>query len=63
MENKEFDCVEMKRRGSALIYEIVKDMTLEEEVEFWRKETDKLLRDIEQRKAGVTAEPAGVQPK
>ncbi len=34
---KTFDCVEMKRRGSLRICEIVKDMTVEQEIAYWRE--------------------------
>ena len=47
---KGFDCVEMKRRGAARIYEITKNMTVEEELAYWRKETAKLKREMEQAK-------------
>lgn len=41
---KTFDCVEMKRQGAAEVYETVKDMTPEEEVEFWRQQTEAMKR-------------------
>lgn len=37
MPKKRFDCVEMKRKGSARIYELTKDMTLAQELAFWKK--------------------------
>ncbi len=36
MKTKTFDCVEMKRKGAERIYQLVKDMTPAEELEFWR---------------------------
>ena len=42
MKTKTFDCVEMKRRGAKLVYEEVKDMTTEQELEYWRAVTDRL---------------------
>ena len=33
---KEFDAVEMKRKGSKLIYEQIRGMTPEQELEFWK---------------------------
>jgi hypothetical protein len=36
---KTFDCVEMKRLGSQRIYEATKDMTLEQEVAYWREQS------------------------
>jgi hypothetical protein len=46
---KGFDAVEMKRKGSLAVYERIKDMTLEEELEYWRKQSEALKR--EQKKA------------
>ncbi len=37
-----FDCVAMKRRGAAALSERVKDMSPEEELEFWRRGTEEL---------------------
>ena len=39
MKTKKFDCVEMKRKGARKVYEATKGMTVEEEVEYWRKRT------------------------
>ena len=44
MKTKNFDCVEMKRRGSAALYEKIKEMTIEEQLDFWHKGTEKLCR-------------------
>ena len=44
-KDKPFDCVEMKRAAAAQVHALTKDMTIEEEVEFWRKETELLLAD------------------
>jgi len=44
-KDKPFDCVAMKRAGAARIRELTKDMTFEERVEFWRKETELLLAE------------------
>ena len=41
---KKFDCVEMKRKGARKVYEATKDMTVEEEVEYWRRRTDEARR-------------------
>ncbi len=48
---KTFDCVEMKRQGAARVYEEIKDMTLEEELEYWRRATEVLRKQIEVAKA------------
>ena len=52
MKNKGFDCVEMKRRGAEAVYEIIKNLTVEEQLDFWRKGTEKLFE--KQRKAQKT---------
>ena len=44
---KTFDCVEMKRRGAERIYNQVANMTLKEQLIFWRERTD-LLRKHQQ---------------
>ena len=36
---KNFDCVEMKRKGAKVVYEATKDMTVEQEVKYWRRRT------------------------
>jgi len=46
MKTKTFDCVEMKRRGAARIYEQTKDMTVQEELAFWKKRTAALRRRV-----------------
>ena len=43
MKPKTFDCVEMKRRGAKLVYEEVKGMTTEQELEYWKVATDRLI--------------------
>jgi hypothetical protein len=40
----------MKRKGSERVYQIIKDMTLEEELEYWRKGTERFKKEIEERK-------------
>ena len=44
MKTKDFDCVEMKHKGAQQVYEATKDMTVEEEVEYWRKRTEEARR-------------------
>lgn len=43
--NKEFDCVEMKRKGAAILQKKLAGLTLEEELEFWQKRTKELKRE------------------
>ena len=47
MREKTFDCVHMKRRGAARVYEKTKDMTLDEEVAYWAQRTEELRRRLE----------------
>lgn len=51
MKNKTFDCVEMKRRGAEYVYGITRDMAPEEEVEFWRKQTEQLRQEQQRLRA------------
>ena len=37
---KAFDCVEMKRRGQEHVRKLTTGMSPEEELEFWRRETE-----------------------
>lgn len=51
MKKKQFDCVEMKRAGGKRVYEAVKGMSIQEEVEFWRKQTAQARKEAEAGKA------------
>jgi|WetSurMetagenome_2_1015567.scaffolds.fasta_scaffold1362421_3 hypothetical protein len=53
---KKFDCVKMKRKGSAHVYQLVKDMSPEEELKFWREKTACLRR---KGRKGVRQIPVG----
>lgn len=44
MKTKKFDCVEMKRRGAENVRAQIAGMTLEQELEFWRGQTEELRR-------------------
>jgi len=55
MKTKSFDCVAMKREGSRLIYEQVRNMTPEQELAWWK------AREAEARKRLQSA--AGKQPE
>ena len=41
---KDFDCVEMKRKGAERVLEQTRGMTVEQELEFWRAKTERLLQ-------------------
>ena len=45
MRTKTFDAVEMKRRGALEVYELLKDLSPDEQVAFWKAETDKLREE------------------
>ncbi len=51
MKKKRFDCVEMKRAGGKRVYEAVKGMSIQEEVEFWRRQTAQARKEAEAGKA------------
>jgi hypothetical protein len=44
---KTFDCVEMKRKAQEKIYEDIKDLTLEEEIEYFRKGAEQFQREMD----------------
>ena len=48
---KEFDCVEMKNKAQAQIYEMTKDMTSEEKYAFWKEQEAKLQNQRKLEKA------------
>ncbi|MCX6645043.1 MAG: hypothetical protein NTY09_01590 [bacterium] len=45
---KDFDCVEMKRKAQEKIYEDIKDLTLEEEIEYFRKGAEQFQLELDQ---------------
>jgi len=51
MKTKTFDCVEMKRRGARAVYEAVKGMTVEQELEYWRCKTNELRGKLKAERA------------
>jgi len=53
MKAKTFDCVEMKRIASQKIYNTVKDMTIEQELIYWRDNTIKLRGRIDDQKCNA----------
>lgn len=48
MKTKTFDCVEMKRKGAQRVQEILKGMTMEEQLAFWDKKHEELVRRQEE---------------
>jgi len=51
MKTKKFDCVEMKREGARKVFEATKDMTVEQEVEYWQERTEAARRWLADKKA------------
>lgn len=43
--NKEFDCVEMKRKGAARLQKKIAGLSLEEELKFWHERTTALKKE------------------
>jgi hypothetical protein len=44
---KTFDCVEMKRKAQEKIYEETKDLSLDEEIEYFQKAGERFRLEIE----------------
>ncbi|MDQ1256866.1 MAG: hypothetical protein QG656_1466 [Candidatus Hydrogenedentes bacterium] len=44
-KTKEFDCVEMMHRGALRIHEATKEMTVEEELAYWREQHAELMAE------------------
>ena len=46
--NKEFDCIEMKRKGARILQKKIAGLSLEEELKFWQK-SNKALKEEQTR--------------
>jgi len=46
MKNKSFDCVEMKRKGAEGVYQKVASLSIEQQLEYWRKGSASLRQQI-----------------
>ena len=59
-KTKAFDCVEMKRRGAAEIYERTKDMTPAELLEYWRQRDQAFRKEQDELecKRGIRRRPS-----
>ena len=51
MSEKSFDCVEMKRQGAERVLRRLANMSPEQELDYWRKGTER-LREIQARAMG-----------
>lgn len=49
---KDFDCVEMKRRGAEQVMERIRNMTREEELAYWAAQGQKLEEHQRKLKSG-----------
>jgi hypothetical protein len=51
MKTKTFDCVEMKRQGALRVHEKLKDMTIEQQIEYWRQRSEQFQREQDRLRA------------
>ncbi len=64
MKAKTFDCVEMKREAALRVHERLKDMTVEQQIEYWRQRSEEFQREQERLRAQAGATPApAVRPR
>ena len=47
MKNKSFGCVEMKRKGAEAVYQKVANLSIEQQLEYWRKGSASLRRQMQ----------------
>jgi hypothetical protein len=50
MKNKSFDCVEMKRKGAEAIYQKIAALSIEQQIEYWRKGSASLRQQMKPKK-------------
>jgi hypothetical protein len=62
MKSKEFDCVEMKRRGAERVVAETAGMTPEQELEYWRLATEALEREQREIRARGASRRPSTQP-
>ena len=55
MKTKRFDCVDMMHRGAKRIYRATKNMSRDEELEYWRQKASQLQSTQTKRKGTRTA--------
>ena len=58
VKTKTFDCVEMKRQGQQRIHEQLSGMTRQQQIEYWRKRSEKFMRQQKRLRAQPPAAPA-----
>ena len=47
MRNKRFDCVEMKHKGAARVYQAIAGLSQEQQLEFWRRGSEVLRQALQ----------------
>ena len=47
MKNKSFDCVEMKNKGAETIYLKIASLSIEQQLEYWRKGSASLRKQMQ----------------
>lgn len=55
--NKEFDCIEMKRKGARILQKKLAGLSLEDELKFWQERTKALKEEqkrLRKRKKGLS---------
>ncbi|HPA44702.1 MAG TPA: hypothetical protein PLZ55_03905 [bacterium] len=55
---KTFDCVEMKRKAQERIYEEIRDLTPEKEIEYFHKAAEDFWKEIRSLRGDKQPEPA-----
>lgn len=61
MTTKTFDCVEMKRKGAEALMKRLEGMTREQELAFWKAETDALI-EFKKERCQASAAPSTPPP-
>ena len=56
MKTKKFDCVEMKRQGALRVHERLKNMTIEEQIEYWRRRSEEFEKEQARLRSQAEAE-------
>jgi len=46
MKNKTFDCVEMKRKSAEALHQKIASLSMEQQLEYWRKGSASLRRKM-----------------
>ena len=59
MKNKSFDCVEMKRKGAEAVYQKVANLSIEQQLEYWRKGSTLLRQQMKPTEDVRLSQPSG----